>query len=111
MIEDEIEELERNPDSSAVQKARLTELKSELEHVNKKKEEYVQAHPEHRNLVDASARRREQRERETVTVSRPLCIGGRGAPYPAGDWLCEARWKRLLGCLFGGASTTRFVCG
>ena len=66
MIEDEIEELERNPDSSAVQKARLTELKSELEHVNKKKEDYVQAHPEHRNLVYASARRREQREREKV---------------------------------------------
>lgn len=65
-IEDEIEELEKLPEPSAVQKARLSELKSELSRINKKKEEYIEEHPEQRKLVYASARRREQRQKEMV---------------------------------------------
>ena len=43
----------------------MTEVKHELEKINNKKEEYVQAHPEQRKLVYASTRRREQqKERE-----------------------------------------------
>lgn len=63
-LEDEVEELEKIAEPSSVQKARLSELKSELANINKKKEEYVEAHPDQRRLVYASARRREQRERE-----------------------------------------------
>jgi len=66
-LEDEIAELEAKPELSAVEKARLNEVKKELEHINKKKEEYVEAHPEQRRLVYASARRREQqKERENA---------------------------------------------
>lgn len=53
------------PETTPTQRARIAELKAELERIKKKKEEYVEAHPEQKNLVYASARRREQRERET----------------------------------------------
>ncbi|KAL4264161.1 hypothetical protein AB1N83_005243 [Pleurotus pulmonarius] len=50
-LEEEIEKLEANGESSNADKTRLTELKSELEKIMKKKEEYVAEHPEHRRLV------------------------------------------------------------
>lgn len=50
-IEGEIEKLEGLAEPSAADKQRLKELKAELEKINKKKEEYVEEHPEARNLV------------------------------------------------------------
>jgi hypothetical protein len=44
-------ELEGIASPTNAQKARLTELKSELAHIMKKKEDYVKEHPESRNLV------------------------------------------------------------
>lgn len=55
-LEEEIKQLE----SSNGDKARLAELKAELEKINKKKEEYVKEHPEQRNLV--YRRRRKQND-------------------------------------------------
>lgn len=64
-LDDEIAELEAITALSPVQKARLSELKSELESIIKKKEEYVKEHPEQRGLVYAAARRR-QKEKEAA---------------------------------------------
>ena len=63
-LEDEIAELEGIAEPNSEQKSRLHELKAELESIRKKKDEYVEAHPEQRKLVYASARRREQREKD-----------------------------------------------
>ncbi|KAI5120580.1 hypothetical protein M0805_002530 [Coniferiporia weirii] len=60
-IEEEIVELEKLAESTAIQKARITELKSELSRINKKKEDYVEEHPEQRGLV---YRRRTAREED-----------------------------------------------
>lgn len=50
-FEDEISALSSNPTPSAADQKRLKDLKTELENINKKKEEYVAEHPEHRRLV------------------------------------------------------------
>ncbi|KAL5533547.1 hypothetical protein ACEPAG_7 [Sanghuangporus baumii] len=50
-LEDEINEIEKLSERTKAQNERLTELKSELEKITKKKEEYVEEHPEARNLV------------------------------------------------------------
>jgi mRNA biogenesis factor len=71
-LEDDIAKLEAISEPSASERSRLAELKSELEKVNKKKEEYVEEHPEHRKLV-FKARRRENKdgdEAEPETVER-----------------------------------------
>jgi mRNA biogenesis factor len=71
-LEDDIAKLEAIAEPSASERSRLAELKSELEKVNKKKEEYVEEHPEHRKLV-FKARRRENKdgdEAEPETVER-----------------------------------------
>ncbi|KAF7784229.1 hypothetical protein Agabi119p4_394 [Agaricus bisporus var. burnettii] len=61
-LEEEIEQLE----ASNSDNARLSNLKAELEKINTKKEEYVQEHPEQRNLV---YRRRRKQETTETTVS------------------------------------------
>jgi hypothetical protein len=61
-LEGDIEKLEAIADPSAVERARLTELKSDLEKINKKKEEYVEEHPEQRKLVYRA--RRQQTDEE-----------------------------------------------
>ncbi|KZT74958.1 hypothetical protein DAEQUDRAFT_720148 [Daedalea quercina L-15889] len=50
-LEEEVEKLEAASQPSAADKVRLAELKTELEKISKKKEEYVAEHPEHRKLV------------------------------------------------------------
>ncbi|TDL28030.1 hypothetical protein BD410DRAFT_818522 [Rickenella mellea] len=70
-LEDDIAALEAKSERTKVEDARLSELKSELATINKKKEEYVEEHPEQRKLVYASARRREQREKEAQEASQP----------------------------------------
>ncbi|KAH9858235.1 WW domain binding protein 11-domain-containing protein [Lenzites betulinus] len=69
-IEDEIEKLESGAESSSTDKARLAELKSELEKIKKKKEEYVKEHPDQRKLVYRSRKptdRREETQEEEST--------------------------------------------
>lgn len=46
----------------------MAELKKELEKINKKKEEYVAEHPEHRKLVYKARRRDNEKEEETEKV-------------------------------------------
>ncbi|CCL98095.1 uncharacterized protein FIBRA_00089 [Fibroporia radiculosa] len=62
-LEEEVERLEANGEASAADKSRIVELRSELESINKKKEEYVAEHPEHRKLVFRS--RKQQGDHET----------------------------------------------
>lgn len=57
-LEDEIVELEKLANPTNAEKARLTEAKSELAKIAKKKEDYVEEHPEARGLV--YRRRREK---------------------------------------------------
>ena len=70
-LEDDIAKLEAASELSASDKARLTELKAELERINKKKEEYVQEHPEHRKLVFKSRKPAESRDERTDESTAP----------------------------------------
>ena len=60
-IEEEIEKLESSADGN---KARLAELKGELEKITKKKEEWVAEHPEHKKLVFRQRRTQEEKKPE-----------------------------------------------
>ncbi|KAI8981236.1 WW domain binding protein 11-domain-containing protein [Trametes punicea] len=70
-LEDEIEKLEARSDLSASEKSRLSELKSELEKIVQKKEEYVKEHPEHRKLVFKSRRSAESRDEKKEDSTAP----------------------------------------
>ena len=57
---------------SAADSARLKEVQAELEKINKKKEEYVQEHPEQRKLVFRSRRPNESAgEEKKVETAAP----------------------------------------
>ncbi|KAH9944012.1 WW domain binding protein 11-domain-containing protein [Epithele typhae] len=75
-LEDDIAKLEASSEPSGTDKARLAELKSELVKITKKKEDYVQEHPEHRKLVFKSRRPEGSRdavqEENVVPKSRNL---------------------------------------
>ncbi len=60
-LEEEIEKLEATPDAN---KTRLNELKTELEKINKKKEDYVTEHPEHKKLVYKARRQQGTQDME-----------------------------------------------
>ncbi|KAJ3575244.1 hypothetical protein NP233_g1232 [Leucocoprinus birnbaumii] len=66
-LEEEIEQLE----SSNGDKARLAEAKAELEKIQKKKEEYVQEHPEQRNLVYRRRRKHDDGDKSAQTENPP----------------------------------------
>ena len=68
-IEGEIETLQGLSERSAKDNSRLSELRSELEKVNKKKEEWVAEHPEHRKLVFKA--RRKQNDDKEEEVKKP----------------------------------------
>ncbi|KAM5531898.1 hypothetical protein V8D89_014452 [Ganoderma adspersum] len=70
-LENEIAKLESASEPSASDKSRLAELKSELEKIVKKKEEYVQEHPEQRKLVFKSRRPHEPREETKEESTAP----------------------------------------
>ncbi|PIL31544.1 hypothetical protein GSI_06246 [Ganoderma sinense ZZ0214-1] len=70
-LEDEIAKLESASKSSASDKSRLAELKSELEKIVKKKEEYVHEHPEQRKLVFKSRRTHEPHEETKEESTAP----------------------------------------
>lgn len=63
--------MEAIAEPSAAESTRLKELKSELEKINKKKEEYVEEHPEHRKLV-FKARRRDNKDDEDNKEEIPV---------------------------------------
>jgi hypothetical protein len=70
-LEDDIEKLEsKGADLSGVDKQKLEELKKELVNINKKKEEYVAEHPEHRKLV-FKARKTQRNDEEKEEVPKP----------------------------------------
>ncbi|TFK26699.1 hypothetical protein FA15DRAFT_615354 [Coprinopsis marcescibilis] len=71
-LEAEIEKLEQ--ESSGGSNARLSELKAELDKIQKKKEEYVEEHPEARKLVYRARRRdgAEDTESKPVQASRNM---------------------------------------
>ncbi|KLO07262.1 hypothetical protein SCHPADRAFT_860472 [Schizopora paradoxa] len=71
-LNDEISKLEALAEPSAEDRARLKQLKNELADINKKKEEYVEAHPEQRKLVYASTRRREQNDEDDAAPKPEL---------------------------------------
>jgi len=62
-LEEEIDQLE----STNGDKTRLVQLKTELEKISKKKEEYVKEHPEQRNLVY----RRRRNHADDNTIAQP----------------------------------------
>jgi len=64
-LEEEIEKLEGSESSD---KGRLADLKTELEKINKKKEDYVAEHPEHRKLVFKARRQNNEKDKEVETV-------------------------------------------
>ncbi|KAL4246961.1 hypothetical protein ABKN59_008499 [Abortiporus biennis] len=69
-IEEEIEKLESKEDASPTDRSRLSELKIELEKINKKKEEYVAEHPDQRKLVFRSRKQEDSRQQEKETPLR-----------------------------------------
>ncbi|EJF67078.1 hypothetical protein BD309DRAFT_850229 [Dichomitus squalens] len=70
-IEDEIAKLESASELPVSERTRLADLKAELEKINKKKEEYVQEHPEHRKLVFKSRRPAESRDEKKEESTTP----------------------------------------
>ncbi|GBE77633.1 hypothetical protein SCP_0105130 [Sparassis crispa] len=70
-LEEEIGKLEgTSAQQSASDKARLAELKTELEKITKKKQDYVAEHPEHRKLVFRS--RKTQNDHEEKEDEIPI---------------------------------------
>lgn len=63
-LEADIAKLEATPNPSQSDAARLKELRTELEKINKKKEDYVAEHPEHRKLVFRAKRQQRDTEQE-----------------------------------------------
>ncbi|GJJ13242.1 hypothetical protein Clacol_007493 [Clathrus columnatus] len=69
-IEEDIERLEKAEKDnviSPVQKTQLESLKTELDRINKKKEEYVTEHPEHRRLVYRGKYKKAPQDEENET--------------------------------------------
>lgn len=61
-LEDEIADLESQAELSKPEKGRLAQLKQDLKRLLKTKEAYLKEHPEHRSLIYASSRKKEQGE-------------------------------------------------
>ncbi|KAF8347049.1 WW domain binding protein 11-domain-containing protein [Amanita rubescens] len=79
-IEDEIKSLEEKTEPSSGDKSRLTELKAELEKINKKKEEYVAEHPEKRNLVYRKRRTEEEKAQANAVPAQRTAFNKKGLP-------------------------------
>lgn len=63
--------MEKKETPSATEQARLKELKADLERINKKKEEWVEEHPEHRKLVFKPKRRPQDDETRPLPPAGP----------------------------------------
>jgi mRNA biogenesis factor len=72
--------LESAAELSVSERARLANLKSELENINKKKEEYVKEHPEHRKLVYRARRQNDEEKKEPVAPQRRNLFKKNGLP-------------------------------
>ncbi|KAI0077454.1 hypothetical protein K474DRAFT_1088865 [Panus rudis PR-1116 ss-1] len=82
-IEEEIEKLEALSERSSADNTRLSSLKQELEKINKKKEEWVAEHPEHRKLVfkaRRSNRDKDDEEEEKVVRKSRNVFNKKGLP-------------------------------
>jgi hypothetical protein len=80
-LENNIRELEEAAALNESDKARLADLKAELNKINKKKEEYVEEHPEHKKLVYRTARQPsgEEKQQDVIPQKRDL-FNKRGLP-------------------------------
>ncbi|KAF8640976.1 hypothetical protein AX17_000622 [Amanita inopinata Kibby_2008] len=79
-LEDEIKVLEEKPNPSVADKARLSELKAELQNTNKKKAEYVAQHPEQRSLVYKRHRAEDEKTREDAKPEKRNLFNKKGLP-------------------------------
>lgn len=79
-IEEEIKKLDAADQPSASDKARLAELKSELENINRKKEEYVTEHPEQRALVYRRRRQDGDKPAEEIVLPTRKFFNKNGLP-------------------------------
>jgi len=79
-LEEDIQRLESAAEPSSSERVRLADLKSELEKINKKKEEYVKEHPEHRKLVYKARRQNEEDKREEVVPQKRNLFKKNGLP-------------------------------
>ncbi|KAK0208665.1 hypothetical protein DFS33DRAFT_1380168 [Desarmillaria ectypa] len=79
-LEDEIANLEALPTPSSSEKARITEAKAELEKINKKKEEYINEHPEHRRLVYRPRKQQTDKPEEELVLPTRNLFKSNGLP-------------------------------
>jgi hypothetical protein len=72
-LEDEIEKLSSSASRSDADKNRLKELKAELDNIVKKKEKYLEEHPEQRKLVYRPRRqpKDDQSSKKATLASKP----------------------------------------
>ena len=68
-LEDEIAKLSSTATLSGSDQKRLKELKAELDNINKKKEKYIEEHPEQRKLVYRT--RRQPKDGQPSKVGAP----------------------------------------
>lgn len=79
-IEDEIKGLEEKLNPSTADKSRLTELKTELEKISKKKADYVAEHPEKRHLVYRKRKTEEEKAQEKAAPAQRNLFNKKGLP-------------------------------
>ncbi|KAF8628233.1 hypothetical protein AX15_004010 [Amanita polypyramis BW_CC] len=79
-IEDELKTLEEKTSPSSTDKSRLTELKAELEKINKKKEDYVAEHPEKRSLVYRKRKTEEEKAQDKTIPAQRNLFNKKGLP-------------------------------
>jgi hypothetical protein len=79
-LEEDIQKLESATELTPAERTRLTSLKSELESINKKKEQYVEEHPEHRKLVYKHRRQGNEEKKEEVIPQKRNLFKKNGLP-------------------------------
>lgn len=79
-MENEIKSLGEKDNPSAADTSRLVQLNAELENINKKKEEYVQEHPEQRNLVYRRKKTEDEKVKEKVMPEQRNLFNKKGLP-------------------------------
>ncbi|PFH52337.1 hypothetical protein AMATHDRAFT_57409 [Amanita thiersii Skay4041] len=79
-LEVEIKELEQKSNPSSADKTRLSELKTEVEKINKRKSDYVVEHPEHRHLVYKKRKIEGEKLSETVVPEKRNLFNKKGLP-------------------------------
>jgi mRNA biogenesis factor len=79
-LEEDIQKLESADELTSADRSRLSSLKSELENINKRKEKYVEEHPEHRKLVYRPRRQHDEEKKEEVIPQKRNLFNKHGLP-------------------------------